>query len=116
MFNVGIIRSCDNCGKNKPNPDDCLCEDCKPERFRYVVARIHVLERPHIERGGELKYEWVPVFEYGTHNSNVNAKRALLKGMGEIGSKYVSDSHVKGMFKQFQNMKHYKILRIKTKR
>ena len=115
VFKISLIRSCDNCGRDNLNEDETLCRDCKPTRPRYVIAHVKVIKRPHIERGGELIIDWVPDLSYGTHNANVNAKRAFLKAMGEIPSDvYTSDSHVRAMFKAQQNMKIHKVIKIVT--
>lgn len=44
----------------------------------FVVAKPVVLTRASIEGHGKTTYKWVPVFHYGIHRSNVEAKRAYI--------------------------------------
>lgn len=83
--------------------------------MKYCIYKSRYKTRENIyNQTGKQDIEWIPCAEFGYHKLIVDAKLKFLIDMQILSpfktytNKFINDS-----FKPFQNMKHYKVLKIK---
>ena len=83
-------------------------------KIRYVVGVFHVVKRVHIEQSGKAVGTYIPDPHFGTHDTNIAAKRAWCLTMGEAQAS-ASDEFVRRQFDaQYRNFGTFRVLKIKN--
>lgn len=85
--------------------------------MKYCIAKSHYTNRPNFydhHQKADTIITWIPVPFFGYHDSNVKAKLSFLIGMQVLTENVdYTDKYIVGCFKMFQNLKHYKVVKIK---
>lgn len=78
----------------------------------YVVVVPKYSQRPNVQGGGTLEVTWVVQDFYGSHSTNIEAKRAYMESL-EPDLKGAPDSFIRAHFDaQARNLAHAKIRKI----